>query len=1054
MLRTGSLNHLFVGAAICFGFLGTGSAEATVYYEYELAAQTGASSLVSIEDEVSINERGQIAFIGDQNAVAGFESVYVGAPGVLATSINPSFSASGRTFGPGVEINAASPALVASRDAFSTSRFLRLWNAATGAFTTLDSDAGPFDDVGFRPGMNDSGQVTHGAFVGATNSLVLPGGGAVTVGNLVATRPAIADDGSVVARVGPAGTQADPIIYYNPAGSPTTIASSGTGWTELGRAPGISADGSIVVWSGNRGNGLGVFAARVSSPSNVTRIAGENATITNPDLGYDAAGMDIFLTFTAAQRDSRVGIALQETAGPGLTAGNSFVVTFQGTPSAGSIDNPTLAPGTPLFFSNQAGLWAVRVDLENELDPAGPLVLNANSATPVAQIGETLHTPSGSFAINGITELYDPIANVALDSTGMPRTQRRGDHQIAFRATSGANTIVIRAVQRDSDEDGLYDHWERTGGGIDVDRDGTIDLNLNALGANPLSRDIFIEIDWSHPRNDPPRSYSNQPADGALKMVASVFNGAPALPNGIPASVKAHIDAGTGTDTLGDPFSQNFSTGHQGGNLIGQVGMPTAHLDLVYFGLPGSFSIPGGKARSFAEIKQNFFGSADKFAREFAFHYVVLADSAGAFEDFVTDTDGNGVLSGSDTVGPDGVLSRGELLYSDANGRGATPSQPTVVTATGSSATVSGFTFPTVGLGLQGSGVLITSGAGAGQLRQVVSTSGAVINVTPPWTTIPGAGDTIALLSGSSGLGEVAFRSGPNFHAAPGNDLLMTLGAWPAASGALSIPFIHWRTVVHEVGHNLGLRHCGTNPNSAICIGAPAAHESLMSYAHQANMSSTVNSYSPRVPGTPDPTFDDWFNLRPDFNRAQIHLGNTSLIGLGAGGLPAGGNPVGADNVPDHEPDYGDFVQTNGPMDVQKPTLDITSPNYGASFLQGQNLPVVLTATDNIALAPGSVNVRFDVDGSGAIDQTGETLAATPTGNPNQFTVTFTSLAGPDGVRKIDARATDTSSNIGQDIQPIFVPEPGVTLMLLLAVPLIGLLQRKRNGVHRERPSS
>lgn len=93
------------------------------------------------------------------------------------------------------------------------------------------------------------------------------------------------------------------------------------------------------------------------------------------------------------------------------------------------------------------------------------------------------------------------------------------------------------------------------------------------------------------------------------------------------------------------------------------------------------------------------------------------------------------------------------------------------------------------------------------------------------------------------------------------------------------------------------------------------------------------------------------------------------------------------------------------------------------------------------------MNVRFDVDGSGAIDQTGETLVGTPTGNPNQFTVTFTSLAGPNGVRKIDARVDDTSENIGQDIQPIFVPEPGVTLMLLFAVPLIAWLGARKGSL-------
>ncbi|MGH9203239.1 MAG: hypothetical protein ACRD2A_18580 [Vicinamibacterales bacterium] len=76
---------------------------------------------------------------------------------------------------------------------------------------------------------------------------------------------------------------------------------------------------------------------------------------------------------------------------------------------------------------------------------------------------------------------------------------------------------------------------------------------------------------------------------------------------------------------------------------MGQVGMPTAHLDLAYAGTPGSFMAPGAQLRSFEDVKKNFFGSADKFARELAFHYVLLADSFEAFEDFATDVNMDGV---------------------------------------------------------------------------------------------------------------------------------------------------------------------------------------------------------------------------------------------------------------------------------------------------------------------------------------------------------------------------------------------------------------------------
>jgi hypothetical protein len=1029
------------------------ASSASVYYDYDLAAMTGTSSLVLIENEISINDDGQVAFIGDQNASAGFESVYVSPLGALATSINPTFSASGRTFGPGVEINASGQ--VAARDAISGDSFIRLWNAATGAFTIIDrSDTGPFDSVGFRPGTSDPGQVTHGAFTGANNFLVLAGGSSVAVGNLFSTWPAIANDGGVVARVGPAGDQTDPIVHFTSAGAATTVASTAGGWTELGRAPGISRDGSLVAWIGNRGMGRGVFVAPVSAPSNVTVVAGENGNTpvpcpapgctTNPDLGYDAAGLDIFLTFTDADRDGRVGIALQEPAGAGAVAGNSFVVTFAGQPSSASVENPVLGGGTPLVFSDQAGLWSVQADIENELDPAGPLVFNANNALPIVQVGDSLPTSMGSFTIDSFL-VYDPVANVALDAAGMPRTQRRGDHQVAFRAVSGSNAVVIRARHLDSDEDGLFDHWEAAGGGIDVDQDGSADLDLNSLGADPTVRDLFIEIDWIRPRNDPPRSYSNQPADAATAMVAAVFSAAPALPSGVPAGVVAHIDAGTGTDTLGNPFSQNFPPAFaQGGDLIGQTGAPTAHLDLVYAGTDGSFLIPGGQVRSFENIKRTFFGTADKFAREFAFHYLVLADSFAAYEDFATDADGDGALSALDMLGGDGVLTTDELRTFDSGPvpRGTAPSQPTVVSATAATATVSGFIFPTVGSGLAGAGVLVTSGVGAGQLRQVASTSGAALTLAQPWATTPSAGDTLTFLFSSSGLAEVDFRPSPNNHGAPGNDFLMTLGIWGVHStGTLAEPFVQWRTIVHELGHNLGLRHCGTNPDASVCIALPATYESLMSYAHQTKKGTGINSYSPSMPPTPDPTFDDWFNLRPDFSRATVHIGNTSGLGLGVAGPLAPGSVIGSENLEEHEITLDDHLQANGPLDLEAPLIDIVSPPPFSSVLQSSDLTVTVAATDNIALSP--VSLTFDVYGSGAIDAAGETLVAAPIGS-DEFEATFMSVAGPDGPRDIVATVSDTADQMAMDTQPILVPEPSVTLSLAAGALFLAFLGRRR----------
>jgi hypothetical protein len=273
----------------------------------------------------------------------------------------------------------------------------------------------------------------------------------------------------------------------------------------------------------------------------------------------------------------------------------------------------------------------------------------------------------------------------------------------------------------------------------------------------------------------------------------------------------------------------------------------------------------------------------------------------------------------------------------------------------------------------------------------------------------------------------------------------MSLGVWGVNStGTLATPFIQWRTILHELGHNLGLRHCGTNPNASVCQALPDVYQSLMSYAHQTTAGTGVNSYSPLTPPTPDPSFDDWFNLRPDFARATVHIGNTRGLGLGMGAVLASGATITSDNLEEHEISLDDHLQANGPLDLEAPLIDIVAPPALSSILQGADLTVTVSATDNVAIAP--VTVTFDVDGSGAIDITGETLIAAPIGS-DQFEATFLSLAGPDGLREIVATVSDTSDSMAKDTQPIFVPEPSGAILLVFGMIFLGMLYQRRTGV-------
>ena len=68
----------------------------------------------------------------------------------------------------------------------------------------------------------------------------------------------------------------------------------------------------------------------------------------------------------------------------------------------------------------------------------------------------------------------------------------------------------------DFDGDGLPNGWEVDG--IDMNKDGLVDLSLSTYGANPYHKDIFIEVDYMK---------FHRPFDAAMQNVIRAFNNAP-----------------------------------------------------------------------------------------------------------------------------------------------------------------------------------------------------------------------------------------------------------------------------------------------------------------------------------------------------------------------------------------------------------------------------------------------------------------------------------------------------------------------------------------------
>ena len=95
-------------------------------------------------------------------------------------------------------------------------------------------------------------------------------------------------------------------------------------------------------------------------------------------------------------------------------------------------------------------------------------------------------------------------------------------------------TLPVDAATLDSDGDDFPDVWEENG--YDADGDGTIDVDLPALGADPHRPDIFVEVDVMNGLNNPPGA-------AVWTAVAAAFANAPIINPGDDNGINIVIDS-------------------------------------------------------------------------------------------------------------------------------------------------------------------------------------------------------------------------------------------------------------------------------------------------------------------------------------------------------------------------------------------------------------------------------------------------------------------------------------------------------------------------------
>jgi PASTA domain len=449
---------------------------ATALYDFKLIAKTGDAGLVNIQDGVSINDNGQVAFAGD---LSGGVGIFVGNGDGSPTNISPGFGTDAtRRLGRYVQINNFGQVLAIDRTVTSPIvTLLRTWNVdAPGSFTTIvrgHSNCGILDTCprfigGFlytyntilaSPSLNNEGQVAFIALSGsnATNIVLstpaLSGFHEILYGSTALLRPMIDDGGRVLVRGTPGGTTlpADPILLFqNDLTGPILIAGSGSGFSGTSRSPGISDDGVAVAFNGDRGDGAGIFLVIPSAPElGVIRVAGEGL----PDLGYTLSAKHfstpIKLTFDATSVDSRVGVIHYEGGAAGIE-GDTFIVTFLGTPTDELLaPDPSKDATVPaVLFRKSVGLWTRRIDIRARPAKAGGgLEAVLGALVPVIQVGDTV--PGDDSATVAAVSFYDPIAKFA-PSDHQSAELQAGAHQLAFWISAGSKQYVMRATRGSS----------------------------------------------------------------------------------------------------------------------------------------------------------------------------------------------------------------------------------------------------------------------------------------------------------------------------------------------------------------------------------------------------------------------------------------------------------------------------------------------------------------------------------------------------------------------------------------------------------------------------